>query len=76
MTREQVMEQYNALPWVEKQLIRRHAADYLKASGFEEIGTSDISNAVYSLHNQYGDFESILEAETIDTLREYQSELQ
>ena len=60
-TREEIIEEYKALPFVDRQLIRQGAADRLKLDGFEEIGTSDISNTVVHIYNDHGSFENYLE---------------
>lgn len=42
-----IMAQYNALPFEQRQQLRRAAADKLVADGAEEVGTSDVNHQIY-----------------------------
>ena len=53
---EYIKAWYNLDPIKQREL-RHKATQELQAEGFTEIGTSDISNRVYSLFKQNGSFE-------------------
>lgn len=60
-------EQLNDLPFEKRQLLRRLAVDKLKEFSFEEIGSSDISNELFSLWKSYNkSFDAILEDHWIE----------
>jgi hypothetical protein len=60
--------QLNDLPFVKRQLLRRLAVEKLKDFSFEEIGSSDISNEMFSMWKSYHkSFDAILEDHWIDS---------
>jgi hypothetical protein len=60
-SRSEIIKEYQELPFVEKQLVRRIAADSLIDSGAEEVGSSDVNNEIVCLYNRFGDFSLLLE---------------
>jgi hypothetical protein len=61
-------EQLNDLPFEKRQLLRRLAVEKLKDFSFEEIGSSDISNELFSMWKSYHKiFDAILEDHWIDS---------
>lgn len=65
--RDTFKEQLNNLPFVKRQLLRRLAVEKLKDFSFEEIGSSDVSNELFSLWKSYNQsFDAILEDHWIE----------
>ena len=61
-------EQLNDLPFEKRQLLRRLAVEKLKDFSFEEIGSSDVSNEMFSMWKSYSkSFDAILEDHWIDS---------
>jgi hypothetical protein len=58
---QDIMEEYKALPFVERHLMRRAAADSLVENGAEEVGSSDVNHEMVSLYKQYGSFDMVLD---------------
>lgn len=61
-TFQEIIEEYKSLPFVERHLLRRAAADSLIASGADEVGSSDTNHEMVSLYNQHGSFDMVLDS--------------
>jgi len=60
-TFHEIMEEYKSLPFVERHLMRRAAADSLIENGAEEVGSSDVNHEMVSLYKQHGSFDMVID---------------
>ena len=60
-TFQDIMAEYKALPYIQRQFIRQAASAELVENGAEEVGTSDINHQIVSIYNRAGSFEQALE---------------
>ena len=60
MTYEQYISDYQNLDSGITQLVRRTGALQCEANGYEEIGSSDVSCAVFELYKRYGNWNDII----------------
>lgn len=61
MTYEQYLTDYQSLDSSLKQLVRRVGSMMCQEAGYEEIGSSDVSCAVFDLYKQYGNWADIVQ---------------
>ena len=65
--RDLFASKFRELPFAKQQLLRQIAANQLKNYSFEEIGSSDISNTIFSMWNHHCKcFDAILENDLIE----------
>jgi hypothetical protein len=61
MTYEQYIQDYQNLDSGMKQLVRRVGTMVCQEAGYQEIGSSDVSCAVFDLYKQYESWSEIIQ---------------
>lgn len=61
MTYEQYIQDYQNLDSGIKQLVRRVGTMMCQEAGYQEIGSSDVSCAVFDLYKRYGNWSEIIQ---------------